>query len=71
MALLDNGMQINTNMPKHVSDHWLQMGPITNLLGARDACVGLCNAYTRPLGYVIIQVQVDGVQGDTSYFLFE
>ena len=27
------------------------------------ACVGLGNAYTRPLGYIVIQVQVDGVQG--------
>ena len=63
MALLDNGAQINTIMPKYVSDHSLQMGPITNLLGAKVDCVGLGNAYTRPLGYVIIWVQVDRVQG--------
>ena len=25
--------------------------------------MGLGNAYTQPLGYVIVQVQVDGVQG--------
>ena len=63
MALLDNGTQINTIMPKYISDHLLQMGPITNLLGAKVTCIGLGNAYTRPLGYVIIWVQVDGVQG--------
>ena len=63
MALLDNGAQINTIMPKYVSDHSLQMGLITNLLGAKVTCVGLGNAYMRPLGYVIIHVQVDGVQG--------
>ena len=63
MALLDNGAQINTIAPKYVSDHWLQMGPITNLLGAKVACVGLGNAYTRPLGYIVIWVQVDEVQG--------
>ena len=63
MALLVNGAQINTIMPKYVSDHSLLVGPITNLLGAKVACVGLGNAYTRPLGYVVIQVQVDGVQG--------
>ena len=40
MALLDNGVQINTIMPKYVSDHLLQMGPITNLLGAN--VVGKC-----------------------------
>ena len=31
--VLDNGAQIDTIMPKYVSDHSLQMGPITNLLG--------------------------------------
>ena len=41
MALLDNGAQINTIMPKYVSDHSLQMGPITNLLGAKVTCMGL------------------------------
>ena len=60
-ALLDNGAQINTIMPKYVSDHSLQMGPITNLLGAKVPCVGLGNAYKRPLGYGVAQVQVDGV----------
>ena len=63
MALLDNGTQINTIMPKYISDHSLQMGPITNLLGDKVACMGLGNAYTGPLGYVIIWVQVDRVQG--------
>ena len=39
------------------------MGPITDLIGSKVTCVGLGNAYTRPLGYVIIQVQVDRVWG--------
>ena len=63
MAPLDSGAQINTIMPKYVSNHSLQMRSITDLLGAKVACIGLGNAYTRPLGYVIIWVQVDGVQG--------
>ena len=63
MALLDNGAQINTITPRYVSDHSLHVGPITNLIGAKVTCVGLGNAYMRPLGYVMIQVQVDGVQG--------
>ena len=62
-ALLENGAQINTITPKYVSDHSLQMGQITNLLGAKVTCVRLGNAYTRPLAYVVIWVQVDGVQG--------
>ena len=57
-------MQINTVTPKYVSDHSLQMGLITNLLGAKVTCIGLGNAYTRPLGYIVIWVQVDGVQGN-------
>ena len=63
MALLDNGAQINTIMLRYVSDHSLQVEPITNLIGAKAACVGLGNAYTRPLGYIVIWVQVDRVQG--------
>ena len=63
MALLDNDAQINIITSKYVSDHSMQVGPITNLIGAKVACMGLGNAYTRPLGYVIIWVQVDGVQG--------
>ena len=62
MAQLDNGAHINTITPKYVSDHSLQVGPITNLLGAKVACIGLGNAYTGLLGYVVIQVQVDRVQ---------
>ena len=63
MALLDNGAQINTITPRYVSDHSLQVGPITNLIGAKVTCMGLGNTYTRPLGYIVIQVQVDRVQG--------
>ena len=32
-------------------------------MGSKVTCVGLGNAYTRPLGYIVIWVQVDGVQG--------
>ena len=63
MALLDNCAQINTITPKYISDHVLQVGPITNLIGTKVACMGWGNTYTRPLDYVIIWVQVDGVPG--------
>ena len=52
MALLDNRAQVNTIMLKYVSDHSLQVGPITDLLGSKVTCVGLGNAYMRPLGYM-------------------
>ena len=63
MLLLDNGAQVNTIMLRYVSDHSLQVGPITDLMGSKVTCVGLGNAYTRPLGYMVIWVQVDGVWG--------
>ena len=63
MALLDNGVQVNTITSRYVKEHSLPMGPITNLMGSKVTCIGLGNAYTRPLGYVVIWVQVDGVQG--------
>ena len=63
MALLDNGAQVNTIMPRYVSKHSLQVGPITDLMGSKVACMGLGNAYTRPLGYIVIPVQVDRIQG--------
>ena len=50
-------------MPSYVKSHSLEMGPITDLIGRRVACVGLGNAYTQPIGYIIVKVQVDGVQG--------
>ena len=63
MALLDNGAQVNTITPRYVQEHSIPVGPITNLTASKVTCVGLGNAYTRPLGYAVIQVQVDGVWG--------
>ena len=63
MALLDNGAQVNTITPRYIKEHSLPVGPITGLMGSKVACIGLGNAYTKLLGYVIIWVQVDGVWG--------
>ena len=63
MALLDNSARVNTIMLRYMSDHSLQVGLITDLMGSKVTCLGLDNAYTRPLGYIVIWVQVDGVQG--------
>ena len=63
MALLDNGMQVNTITLRYVKEHSLPVGPITNLMGSKVTCIGLGNAYTRLLGYIVIRVQVDGVWG--------
>ena len=56
MALLDNSAQVNTITLRYIEEHSLQVGPITGLMGSKVACIGLGNAYTRPLGYVVIQV---------------
>ena len=61
MALLDNGAQVNTITLRYVNEDSLQVGPITDLMGSKVTCVGLGNAYTRPLGYIVIWVQVEGV----------
>ena len=61
MALLDNGVQVNTITPRYIKECSLPVEPITDLMGAKVACVGLGNAYTRPLGYIIIWHQVDRV----------
>ena len=63
MALLDNGAQVNTITPRYVNEHPLQVGPITDLMGSKVTCMGLGNAYTRPLGYVVIWAQVEGIWG--------
>ena len=54
------GKYYNTKVCKR---HSLLVGLITDLMGAKVACIGLGNAYTRPLGYVIIWAQADGVWG--------
>ena len=63
MALLDNGAQVNTIAPRYVQEHSIPVGLITKLMASKITCVGLGNAYARPLGYAVIRVQVDGVQG--------
>ena len=63
MALLDNGTQINTITPNFVKSHSLKVGPLSDLVGRWVTCVGLGNALTWLVGYVVIQIQVDGVRG--------
>ena len=61
MDLLNNGAQINIIVPSYVKSRSLEMGLITDLIGERVTCIGLGNAHTKSLGYVIVKVQVDGV----------
>ena len=58
MTLLDNGAQVNTITLRYVNEHSLQVGSITDLMGSKATYMGLGNTYTRPLGNVVIWVQV-------------
>ena len=55
--------QINTIMPSFIKTHSLEVGPLSDLVGRQATCVGMGNAFTQPLGYAILHVQVDWVQG--------
>ena len=50
-------------MPRFVKTCYLEVRPLSDLVGRQISCMGLGNAFIQPLGYVFIQVQVDGVQG--------
>ena len=63
MALLDNGTQINTIILGFVENCYLDVGPPSDLVCGQVTCVGLGNALNWPMGYIVIWVQVDGVQG--------
>ena len=63
MALLDNGAQRNMITPNFVKESSFDIEPLTDLLGGWVACVGLGSVLTWSLGYGIIWVQLDGVQG--------
>ena len=63
MALLDNGTQMNTITPDFIESYSLEVGPLSDLVGGWVTCVGLGNALTWPVGYIVIRIQVDRVQG--------
>ena len=63
MALLDNSAQINTIMPEFIKTHSLDVKPLSDFIGRKVVCTGLGNTLTRPIGYVMIQVQVDDAKG--------
>ena len=50
MALLDNGAQVNTIMLRYVSDHSLQVGPITNPHGFQSHLHGARQSIHKTIG---------------------
>ena len=60
---MDNGCQVNTVTPEFVEAHTLQVGLMRNLVKGRMSMVSLGMMCTHPLGYIIIRVHRDGVEG--------
>ena len=50
-------------MPEFVEVHSLDVGPLSNLNNGTLGINGFRGVFSQPLGYVIIRVQVEGVQG--------
>ena len=59
MAGPDNGAQINTIMLGFVKSCSFEVGPLSDLVGRQVTCIGLGNAQTQTMGYIVIWVQVD------------
>ena len=62
-ALLDTGCQINLVTPEFVTERGLEMGSMNTLVDQEVKVVGVAGLTSQPLGYVTLQVQVDGVSG--------
>ena len=59
-ALLDMGCQVNTLMPRFVEAHGLEVRPLSDLAeGKGPHIIGVGGTAVRPLGYVIVNLQVE------------
>ena len=62
-ALLDSGLTINAVAPEFVEVCSLNVGPLSDLTDSTLCINGFGGVFFQPLGYVIIRVQMEGVQG--------
>ena len=62
-AFLDTGSTNNAVTLEFVEVHSLDVGPLSNLSDGTLGINGFGGVFPQPLGYVIIRVQVKGVQG--------
>ena len=59
-ALLDTGCQVNTLMPHFIEAHGLEVRPLSDLAeGKGPHVIGVGGTAIRPLGYVIVNLQVE------------
>ena len=60
-ALLDTGCQVNTLTPRFVETHNLEVRPITDLIeGDGPKVIGVGGTAVHPLGYVIVNIRLEG-----------
>ena len=61
--LLDDSLQINSVMPAYAKAHDLMVGPLEELAGDPTGCPiqGIGGVRTRAIGYIIFQVQIEGI----------
>ena len=69
-ALADSGSQVNTVMPGYVCQHEFPVLPLGDLVDHPLNLVGLGGMRTRPLGFVILQVQVTEITGYDEDVIF-
>ena len=62
-ALLDNSSIINAVNPEFVKAHSLDVGLLSNLVEGTLSVNGLDRIFSKSLGYIIMKVWVEGVQG--------
>ena len=62
-ALADSGSQVNMVMPGYVRQHEFPILPLGDFMNYPLNLVGLGGTRTRPLGFVIFQVQVSEIAG--------
>ena len=62
-TLTNSGSQVNTVMPGYVCQHEFPVLPLRDLVDHSLNLVGLGGKRTRPLGFVILRVQVNKITG--------
>ena len=62
-VLIDDGSQINSVMPAYTHEHNMVVGPLEELAGnpSGNAIQGIGGVWTSALGYVVFQVQIEGI----------